>query len=44
MLSAQSVREGWEAQFQAMAEAEDDCLLDAEPLVLTQWEANEWLW
>ncbi len=44
MLSAQSVREGWEEEFEAMAEAGHDCLPDMEPLVLTQWEANEWLW
>ncbi len=39
-----SPREGWEAQFIAMAQAGDDKLLDAEPLTLTEWEANEWEW
>ena len=41
---ARSPREGWAAAFEAMAEAGDDRLLDAEPLTLTQWEANEWEW
>ncbi len=41
---AQSARQGWNAQFQAMAEAGDDRLLDAEPLVLTAWESEEWEW
>ena len=38
----QSPRQGWEEQFQAMAEAGDDSLLDAEPLILAKWEANNW--
>ena len=42
--ATQSPRQGWEAQFQAMAEAGDDRLLDEEPLVLTEWEAQEWEW
>ena len=37
-------RQGWEAQFQAMAEASEDHMLDAEPLQLTEWEAKEWEW
>lgn len=39
-----SARQGWEAQFDAMAAAGDPRLLDAEPLVLTTWEAREWEW
>ena len=35
-------REGWEEQFQAMAQHGDDQLLDeATP---TQWETREWRW
>ncbi|HZT40901.1 MAG TPA: AbrB/MazE/SpoVT family DNA-binding domain-containing protein [Chthonomonadaceae bacterium] len=41
---AQSARQGWDAQFQAMAQASDDRLLDGEPLALTEWEAGEWEW
>ena len=41
---ARSPRQGWDAQFQAMAEAGDDRLLDGEPLSLTEWEASEWRW
>jgi antitoxin MazE len=41
---AQSPRVGWDAQFQAMAEAGDDHLLDAESLDLTAWEESEWEW
>jgi antitoxin MazE len=37
-------RQGWDEQFQDMALAQDDRLLDAEPLVLTEWEASEWRW
>ena len=39
---AQSARQGWDAQFQAMAEAGDDRLLDGVPLSLTAWEESEW--
>lgn len=37
-------RRGWEAQFQAMADAGDDRLLDAESLPPTEWDAHEWQW
>lgn len=37
-------RQGWDQAFQAMALAGDDQLLDSEPLVLTEWETNEWAW
>lgn len=37
-------RQGWDAAFQRMALQGDDRLVDAEPLVLTAWEANEWQW
>lgn len=35
-------RQGWDAQFERMAEHRDDKLLDAEPLLLTAWEEQEW--
>jgi antitoxin MazE len=38
------VRQGWDEQFERMALAQEDRLLDAEPLVLTEWEASEWTW
>ncbi len=37
-------RQGWEEQFREMARLGDDKLLDAEPLVLTEWEDKEWEW
>lgn len=41
---AVSRRQGWEKQFQRMALAQDDNLLDGEPLALTTWEASDWTW
>lgn len=38
------VRQGWEAQFQAMAERGDDQLLDAELVSGSQWDEDEWEW
>ena len=40
--SARLPRQGWEAQFTAMAEHSDDRLLDQAPS--TQWEEDEWTW
>ena len=40
----QSPRQGWDAQFQAMAAARDDHMLDGETLSLTEWEIKEWEW
>jgi len=37
-------RQGWDEQFQHMAEHGDDKLLDNEPLLLTAWEEKEWQW
>ncbi|MCB9078859.1 MAG: AbrB/MazE/SpoVT family DNA-binding domain-containing protein [Anaerolineaceae bacterium] len=42
--SVHSPRYGWEAQFEAMAKAEDDQLLDEETLTLTEWDETEWEW
>ena len=39
-----SPREGWDAAFQAMAEAGDDALLDADALMGTAWDEAEWEW
>jgi antitoxin MazE len=36
-------RQGWEAGFAAMAELEDDRLLDAEAPP-TSWDEDEWEW
>lgn len=41
---AQHPRHGWDEQFQAMAEHDDDALLDSDSLNLTTWDANEWEW
>mgnify|MGYP001484184886 CR=1 FL=1 len=40
--SASSPRQGWDAQFRAMAEHGDDRLPDTP--VLTEWESSEWKW
>ena len=42
--SVHAPRFGWEQQFQAMAEAEDDQLLDEEAVSLTEWDEVEWEW
>jgi antitoxin MazE len=40
--SASSPRQGWDAQFRAMAEHGHDRLLDT--AVLTEWDSSEWKW
>ncbi|WP_394793213.1 AbrB/MazE/SpoVT family DNA-binding domain-containing protein [Armatimonas sp.] len=42
--SARPARQGWDAQFRAMAETREDTLLDNEVLTLTRWETEEWSW
>lgn len=42
--SAQSPRQGWEEQFEAMAQHGDDKLLDGEVLNLASWDTDEWEW
>lgn len=37
-------RQGWEEQFQRMAENGDDNLLDADTSTLTRWDETEWEW
>ena len=37
-------RNGWDEQFRSMAASQDDRLLDDEPHVPTDWEAQEWEW
>lgn len=37
-------RQGWEQAFQGMTMANNDHLLDPEPIVLTKWETREWEW
>lgn len=39
-----SPRQGWEAQFRAMAEAGDDQLMDAEGSPPSEWDRTEWQW
>ena len=41
---AHAVRHRWEEAFKAMSERGDDELLDAEPLVPTLWDEEEWEW
>lgn len=38
------LRQGWNEQFERMAEHGDDKLLDAEPFLLTAWEETHWQW
>ena len=40
--STSSPRQGWDAQFRAMAEHGDHRLLDTP--VLTEWDSSEWKW
>lgn len=42
--SAHAPRSGWEQQFQRMAEAGDDRLLDEEAVSLTDWDEAAWEW
>ncbi|MBA3947502.1 MAG: AbrB/MazE/SpoVT family DNA-binding domain-containing protein [Herpetosiphonaceae bacterium] len=42
--SARHGREGWDAAFQAMAELGDDQLLDADTVLPTAWDEDEWAW
>ena len=37
-------RDGWSKQFEAMAEAGDDRLLDADAPALSEWDHEEWEW
>jgi len=39
----QVARQGWEEQFQQMAAAGDDQLIDGD-YPLTEWETTEWAW
>lgn len=41
--AGRTARADWAAQFQKMAEYQDDRLLDAE-IDLTNWEETEWEW
>ena len=41
---ARSARQDWENQFKAMSERGDDKLLDAEVLLPTAWDEDEWEW
>ena len=42
--SVHAPRFGWDQQFKAMAEADDDQLLDEEVVSLTEWDEVEWEW
>jgi len=37
-------RDGWDEQFELMAERGDDRLLDVEASSLTRWDAEQWEW
>ena len=37
-------RQGWEAQFQRMAENGDDALVDSDIPSMTKWDETEWEW
>lgn len=42
--AAKPARTGWDAAFQAMAEAGDDVLPDPEIAGSPEWDATEWQW
>ena len=42
--SGQPPRADWDVQFQAMAPAGHDRLLDSDELVATEWDETEWEW
>jgi antitoxin MazE len=42
--SVHQPRQQWDEAFKAIAQVGDDQLLDDEPLILTEWEENEWEW
>jgi len=42
--SIQRPRQGWDKQFQFMAEQGDDRLLDEAGLPATDWDRDEWEW
>jgi antitoxin MazE len=42
--SARGPRQGWEEQFEAMAQRGDDNLLAGEALNLNSWDTDEWEW
>lgn len=42
--SARAPRFDWDQQFKAMAEADDDRLLDDDVVSLTKWDEVEWEW
>ena len=37
-------RQGWEEQYQRMAENGDDALLDGDISSMTKWDETEWEW
>jgi antitoxin MazE len=41
---ARKPREGWAEAFEAMADAGEDSLLDADSLQPTRWDREEWEW
>ncbi|HEX8457797.1 MAG TPA: AbrB/MazE/SpoVT family DNA-binding domain-containing protein [Pyrinomonadaceae bacterium] len=42
--STKQPRQDWERAFRAMAERNDDALLDNNLLAQTQWDEDEWQW
>jgi antitoxin MazE len=42
--STKQPRQGWERAFRAMAEHNDDALLDDNLLTQTRWDEDEWQW
>lgn len=37
-------RQGWDAAFKAMADREDDEMLDGDVSSTTDWDEEEWVW
>ena len=42
--SASHPRQGWCEKFQFMAEIGDDKMIDADLIVETEWDKDEWQW
>lgn len=42
--SVRKAREGWAESFKAMAQNEDDVLIEGEQNTLSAWDETEWQW
>ena len=44
IVPAEHIRAGWKSSFQAMAQRDDDRLLDGDKAIETKWDKEEWEW